>query len=198
MEYKTIQKASEEFVFKERNSKFLSQSFPVRSEEEIKSTIDEIRRRHPKASHVCYAWRLGWNPPKFGNSDDGEPPYTAGTPIQGQLERCGLTDALVTVVRYYGGVKLGKGGLIKAYRSSAEQALSGSRFIGIEPTFRLQCRLDFQELTVLRRFAPNTSLDIHPDFSSVPMTTVLVAPLKFRDRIERWLREHTIPFQEHL
>jgi uncharacterized YigZ family protein len=101
-------------------SRHLGYSFPVRSEEEVKAQIDALWKEHHNATHVCYAWRLGWDYSKHRINDDGEPSGTAGKPIYGQILSAELTNILIAVVRYYGGTKLGTGGLIDAYKTAAK------------------------------------------------------------------------------
>jgi putative IMPACT (imprinted ancient) family translation regulator len=111
--FKTIAGVSEG-LYKEKGSKFLAYAFPVNSEEEIKTALDELRTLHHKARHICYAYRLGADKTVFKYSDANEPPNTAGPPIFGQIKSMELTNVLVAVVRYFGGTKLGTGGLIQA------------------------------------------------------------------------------------
>lgn len=122
-EYKTITDAISEGFYSEKRSKFLAFAIHVTSEEEVKETVDKYRRKYYDARHVCYAYVLGPERTVFRANDDGEPSSTAGKPIMGQINRLELTDVLVIVVRYYGGVNLGTGGLIVAYRTAAADAL---------------------------------------------------------------------------
>jgi uncharacterized YigZ family protein len=120
--YKTIEGPAEGF-YKEKGSKFISLAFPVSSEEEIKSKLDDTRKKYFDARHHCYAFMVGPAKKTFRASDDGEPNHSAGDPILGQIRSKELTDILIIVVRYFGGTKLGVGGLIQAYRTAAEDAL---------------------------------------------------------------------------
>lgn len=121
--FKTITKPSEVHLYKIKNSKFFGYAFPVLNEQEIKSFIAEIKKEHYNARHWCYAWRLGVDPIRYRANDDGEPSNTAGQPILGQLQSFDVTNVLLIVVRYFGGVKLGVGGLISAYRTTALECL---------------------------------------------------------------------------
>lgn len=126
--YKEIQKeANSEFT--EQKSKFLGFAFPVYDEQEIKSILARLRAEHPNANHVCYAYRLGERYDHYRFSDDGEPGGTAGRPIFGQIEAFDLTNILVTSVRYFGGVKLGTGGLVSNYQKSAKVTLESAQII---------------------------------------------------------------------
>ncbi|WP_299017827.1 YigZ family protein [uncultured Polaribacter sp.] len=124
--YKTIDKPSKETLFKEKSSKFFGYAFPVTSEEEIKKALESLQKLHPSARHYCYAWQLGTEEIRFRANDDGEPSNSAGMPIYGQLQAFGVTNILVVSVRYFGGTKLGVGGLISAYKTSAQLTLEAS------------------------------------------------------------------------
>ena len=120
--YKTIA-APSEGLFKDKGSKFISYAFPVCSEEEIREIIQILKKDHHSARHHCYAWRLGHEKLHFRANDDGEPSNSAGKPILGQIQNSELTNILIVVVRYFGGILLGVGGLINAYRNAAQDAL---------------------------------------------------------------------------
>ena len=139
--YKTLSSPSEETLFKEKNSKFFGYAFPVNSEDEVKPLLEEIKKQHHSARHWCYAFQLGTDKVYYRANDDGEPNNTAGMPIYGQIQSFGVTNVLVVVVRYFGGVKLGVGGLISAYRTSAQMALEASDII--EKTINIQYTLKF-------------------------------------------------------
>lgn len=123
--FKTIEKPSEGY-FKDKGSKFLAYAFPVNNEEEIKEQITRIKKEHHSARHHCYAWRLGSEEIQFRANDDGEPSSTAGKPILAQLQSFGVTNVLLIVVRYFGGILLGASGLINAYRTAAADALNNA------------------------------------------------------------------------
>lgn len=124
--YKTIDIASEEVLFKDKNSKFYGYAFPVLNEDEIKQHIETLKKQHYAARHWCYAYQIGTEEIKFRANDDGEPNNSAGMPIYGQIQSFDVTNILIVVVRYFGGVKLGVGGLINAYRTAAQMALEVS------------------------------------------------------------------------
>ncbi len=115
--------APAEVASRERSSKFLAYIFPVQSEEQIRGHLELLRKRYFDATHHCYAWRLGAQGERWRANDDGEPSGTAGKPILGQINSFGLTDVVIVVVRYFGGIKLGTSGLIAAYREAARMAL---------------------------------------------------------------------------
>ena len=110
--------------YREKGSKFIAYTFPVYSEEEVKECLEEVKKEHFKARHYCYAYRIGLDGKRFRANDDGEPSGTAGRPILGQIDSFGLANVLSVVVRYFGGTKLGTGGLQRAYGGSVRQALT--------------------------------------------------------------------------
>ncbi|MEX1003168.1 MAG: YigZ family protein [Crocinitomicaceae bacterium] len=126
--YQSIKKTAEG-LYKEKGSKFLAFAIPVKSAEQAKTKIQELRETHPKAVHVCFAWRIGTEQALERFSDDGEPNNSAGKPIFGQINAFELTNILLAVVRYYGGTKLGVGGLITAYKTAAKTALDAAEII---------------------------------------------------------------------
>jgi len=126
--YRTISKPSEG-IFKDKGSKFISFAFPVISEDEIREIIHSIKKEHHSARHHCYAWRLGHEKLLFRANDDGEPSSTAGKPILGQIQSHDLTNILIVVVRYFGGILLGTNGLINAYRNAATDAVNQAEIV---------------------------------------------------------------------
>nr|WP_139959550.1 YigZ family protein [Flavicella sediminum] len=127
--YRTLAKASEESLFKEKGSKFFGYAFPVTKEAEIKEIIVQIKKEHYAARHWCYAWKLGVEQVQYRVNDDGEPSNSAGQPIYGQILSAEITNVLVVIVRYFGGVKLGVGGLVRAYKAAAELTIENSEIV---------------------------------------------------------------------
>lgn len=127
--YKTIDFPSEEVLLKEKNSKFFGYAIPITSEEEVKEILDRLRKEHFSARHWCYAYQIGTEKIQYRANDDGEPNNSAGMPIYGQIQSFEVTNVLVVVVRYFGGVKLGVGGLISAYKTAAQMALENATII---------------------------------------------------------------------
>lgn len=128
-EYFTIKDNISEGFYSEKRSKFLAFAFYVTTEEEIKEIVSEYRKKYYDARHVCWAYMLGAQRTEFRANDDGEPSSTAGKPILGQINKNELTDILIIVVRYYGGVNLGTSGLIVAYRTAAAEAIANAEII---------------------------------------------------------------------
>ena len=127
--YKTIDFPSEEVLLKEKNSKFFGYAFPVTSEEDVKENLERLRKEHFSARHWCYAYQIGTEKIQYRANDDGEPNNSAGMPIYGQIQSFEVTNILVVVVRYFGGVKLGVGGLISAYKTAAQMALENATIV---------------------------------------------------------------------
>jgi uncharacterized YigZ family protein len=158
--YKTITSPSEEILFKEKNSKFFGYAFPVTSEEEIKNHLDVLRKQHYGAVHFCYAFQIGTDKIQFRANDDGEPSNTAGAPIYGQIQSFGLTNILVVVVRFFGGIKLGVGGLISAYRTSAQMALEASEIIEKTIDIHYIISFDYKNMNKVMRVIKEKNLEI--------------------------------------
>jgi len=139
--YKTIDIASEETLFKEKGSKFFGYAFPVLSEDDVKDCLEVLKKKHHSARHFCYAYQIGVEHIQYRANDDGEPNNSAGLPIYGQIQSFEVTNTLIVSVRYFGGTKLGVGGLISAYKKSAQLALTASEII--EKTINVQFKLTF-------------------------------------------------------
>jgi len=138
--YNTIAQPVES-LFKDKGSKFLGFAYPVNNEEDIRVHLEYLKELHPKATHHCYAWRLGTDDYHYRANDDGEPSGTAGKPILGQIDAAGLTNCLVVSVRYFGGTKLGVPGLIAAYKASARLTLEATEIVTkiIMHSYKIQC-----------------------------------------------------------
>lgn len=158
--YKTVSKEVCEGFYSEKRSKFLAFVHHVDSVDEAMAVVKEYRKKYYDARHCCYAYVLGSDRADFRANDDGEPSSTAGKPILGQLNRLELTDVLVVVIRYYGGVNLGTGGLIVAYRTATEDALSKA---GIEEKFveeRITYRFTYPMINAVMRVVKETGARI--------------------------------------
>lgn len=138
--YKTIV-APSEGMYKEKGSKFLSFAYPVKTETEVKTIIEQLKKEYYDARHHCYAYIIGYDKSAWRVNDDGEPSGTAGKPIHGQLQSFDLTNVLLVVVRYFGGVKLGVGGLVNAYKTASKDALMNAEIV--ERTINEIYRLEF-------------------------------------------------------
>lgn len=158
--YKTISKPSEEVLFKDKNSKFFGYAYPVLNEDDIKTHLEALKKQHHSARHWCYAYQIGTERIKYRANDDGEPSNSAGQPIYGQIQSFELTNVLVVVVRYFGGVKLGVGGLINAYRTGAQMALEESNII--EKTINIDYLIgfDYKNMNKVMRIIKEKQLKI--------------------------------------
>ena len=158
--YKTITKASKEVLFKDKNSKFFGYAFPVLSEDDVKSKLELLKKQHHAARHWCYAYQIGTEDISYRANDDGEPNNSAGMPIYGQIQSFDVTNVLVIVVRYFGGVKLGVGGLINAYKTAAQLALESSKIVTktINKTYLI--KFDYKNMNKVMRVIKEKQLKI--------------------------------------
>ncbi len=181
--YKTITKASEEVLFKDRNSKFFGYAFPVKHEEEIKQHLEELKKKHHSARHWCYAWQLGKDNFQFRANDDGEPSNSAGMPIYGQIQSFDVTDTLIVVVRYFGGVKLGVGGLIHAYRTAAQMALEASNIVTRTIDKRFEIAFDYPEMNKVMRVIKENNLNVMDQILELDCRVIISVRKKEAERI---------------
>ena len=158
--YKTIAQASEEILFKEKNSKFFGYAFPIESEEELKPIVDNLKKLHPTAGHFCYAYQLGIEKIIYRANDDGEPSTSAGMPIYGQLQSFGVTNTLIIVVRLFGGIKLGVGGLISAYKTAAQLSLEHALIIEKTINVTYLILFEYKNINKVMRIIKEKNLDI--------------------------------------
>lgn len=185
-QFKTISDIAEGF-YKEKGSKFLAFAIPCKTEEEIKEHIQRLRKEHYQAVHVCSAFRLGSDKKKYRASDDGEPSNSAGAPILGQIQSFDLTNILIAVVRYYGGVNLGVGGLIHAYRTASKEALENAQIIEQEDEIQVTLSYHYNEMPQVMSLLKNSkSKIINQDFQlSCKLSIQLpVSELKLLDQLE--------------
>lgn len=157
--YYTIKDRSEG-LYKEKGSKFLSFAFPVESEDEVKARLEELKKKYFDARHHCYAYILGEESDRFRAYDDGEPGHSAGDPILGQIRSHDLTFTLIVVVRYFGGTKLGVGGLINAYKTAASEAISNNRIVEQLILAKVRLRFEYAELNQVMKLVKDLDLSI--------------------------------------
>ncbi|KAA9341041.1 YigZ family protein [Adhaeribacter soli] len=138
--------APAEGLYKEKGSKFIALAYPVRNEEEIKETLAQVRKTYFDARHHCYAYLLGAAKKVYRANDDGEPNHSAGDPILGQIRSSGLSNVLVIVVRYFGGTKLGVGGLIHAYKTATADALASAPVIEKHETSVIKLEFEYAQM----------------------------------------------------
>ncbi|SFH79298.1 IMPACT family protein [Halpernia frigidisoli] len=146
--FKTIKKPIYEVLLKEKGSKFIGFAASVFNEEDFKKFLEQIKKDHPKATHHCYAFKIGTEGENFRANDDGEPNGSAGLPIYNQILAKELTNICVVVVRYYGGTKLGVSGLVKAYKLCAQETLELSEVIilDLKTTFEIKFKFEIQNI----------------------------------------------------
>lgn len=147
-------------LFKDRKSKFFGFAFNVEDLNQVKNKILELKAAYPDSSHICYAYKIGTDRPEIRMNDDGEPAYSAGAPIFGQIEAYELCNILVCVIRYYGGTKLGIGGLIHAYRETTKACLEQSQITNIIPTKILILNFEYAVLDQVMRIISQKQLKI--------------------------------------
>jgi uncharacterized YigZ family protein len=158
--YKTILKASEESLFKEKGSKFFGYAFPVLNEDDVKDCLEELKKKHHSARHFCYAYQIGVEDVKYRANDDGEPNNSAGLPIYGQIQSFEVTNILIVSVRYFGGTKLGVGGLISAYKTSAQFTLEASEIIEKTIDVHFQLNFEYDLMNAVQRIIKDKNLEI--------------------------------------
>lgn len=182
--YKTLKKPSIETLYKEKGSKFYGYAFPVENEDEATLAINLIKQKHPKARHFCYAYQLGEQYDVHKVNDDGEPNNSAGLPIYGQIQSFSLTKVLVVVVRYFGGTKLGVGGLIQAYKTSAQITLQIATIIekNIQESFEII--FEYPDTNLVLRLFQNFEAQIITQYYGDPCKIRFNVPLKFVDKIK--------------
>lgn len=158
--YKTIEISVENILFKEKNSKFFGFAFPVTSEIEVKTHLENLKAEHFSARHWCYAYQIGTENIKFRANDDGEPSNSAGMPIYGQIQSFEITNVLVVVVRYFGGVKLGVGGLISAYKTTAQLTLDESNIVEKTIDKQFKITFDYKNMNKVMRIIKEKNIQI--------------------------------------
>lgn len=160
--YKTLTKPSEEVLFKDKNSKFFGYAYPIKNEDDVKEYIESLKKQHHSARHWCYAYQTGMDEASlyFRANDDGEPNNSAGLPIYGQIQSFDVTNILIVVVRYFGGVKLGVGGLINAYKTSAQMALEASKIVKRTINKQFLIRFDYKNMNKVMRVIKENNLKI--------------------------------------
>jgi len=169
--YKTIVAESPVSLYKEKGSKFYGYAFPVKNEEEITHFLEQVKAKHHKARHWCYAWQLGIEELSYKVNDDGEPSNSAGQPIYGQILSKDVTNVLVVVVRYFGGVKLGVGGLVRAYKTAAQLALESVEIVTKTIDQKFSLTFEYKDMNKVQRIIKkyqvpisNQNLELHCEY----------------------------------
>jgi len=158
--YKTIDNAITNILYKEKNSKFFGFVHPVLNETDVKRYLEAVKKEHHAARHWCYAYQIGTSQRKFRVNDDGEPNNTAGMPIYGQIQSFDVTNTLIIVVRYFGGVKLGVGGLIQAYKATAQLALESCKIVEKTINIEFSIAFEYKNMNTVMRVIKEKNLTI--------------------------------------
>lgn len=174
--YRTL-KGESSGLYKDKGSKFHAYAFHVSTIEEVEACLEKVRKDHHSARHHCYAYRLEADGSAYRANDDGEPAHSAGDPILGQIDSHELTEVLIIVVRYFGGVKLGVGGLINAYRSAAKEALDDGRIVTTVVKCRIRVDFSYARMSEVMRIMKQTGADMKSNQFEVSCTLVAEMPL---------------------
>ena len=156
--YKTILQPSEGVLYTDKGSKFYGYAFPLKTIDDYKGSIEKLKQKHSSAGHFCFALHHGISTPYYRTSDDGEPSNSAGLPIYGQLQAFGVTNILVVVVRYFGGTKLGVGGLISAYKTTAKLSLEASELKTLDILIPYKLSFEYKDLGQVMRIVKKYQL----------------------------------------
>jgi len=186
--YNTL-KLRTEGLYKEKGSKFIGIAQSCYSEEEAKELLSEWKKEHHQAGHLCYAYRFGKELTVFRANDDGEPSNSAGAPILGQIQSFGLTNVLIGVVRYYGGTKLGVGGLINAYRTAAKEALEKNEIIEVEVFHHFRLIFDYPIMSDIMNWLKKSNLDYKNQLFEVNCQLEVAFPLLRSEQLLAELNE---------
>lgn len=173
-------------LYKEKGSRFLSFAMPVSSTEDVKAKLQVLKKNYYDARHICYAYVLGKNKTIFRSNDDGEPSGTAGKPILGQINSKDLTNVLVVVVRYFGGILLGTGGLVIAYREAAADAIQNNKIVSRLVESNIAIQFSYERMNDVMRIVKENSLTI----TSQHLDTKCFMSFKVRESFVEQLKEN--------
>jgi len=185
--YKTIATEVHKILLKEKKSKFYGYAFPIQDESEVRPLLEQLRKAHPTANHVCYAWQLGIENPSYRANDDGEPNNSAGMPIYGQIQSFGVTNILIVVIRVFGGTKLGVGGLISAYRKTAQLTLETAKIVEKIIQKHLTLTFEYAEIDTVMRFLKKNQLELVSQKLHLDCEVVLAVRKKELKRVRKEL-----------
>ncbi len=182
--YKTLGKKSEG-LFKDKGSKFIAHAIPCQSEEEIKTELEALKKQYYDARHHCYAYIIGNHKEEYRANDDGEPSGTAGKPIHGQLLSHDLTNSLIVVIRYFGGIKLGVRGLINAYKFAALDAIQNNHIITKIVNDEYDVTFEYADMNDVMRIIKEESLNIVTQDFQMTCSLRFSVRQKFSDKVEK-------------
>jgi len=175
-------------IYKEKGSKFMAFAFPVKTEDEAVKKIDMLRKKYYDARHHCYAYRLGCNGELYRANDDGEPTNTAGKPILGQLLAFDISNVVVVVVRYFGGILLGTGGLIQAYKKASENALNNAEILTDIVTDTFSVSFDYSELNHVLKIIKDMNLKCFEQDFGMNCSMKITARKSLSEQLEKRLK----------
>jgi uncharacterized YigZ family protein len=183
-------------LYKEKGSKFLGFAVSCKDVSDVKRLVDSWRKEHPGACHVCYAFKLGCDGKHYRASDDGEPSNSAGQPILGQINAFGVTEVLVAVVRYYGGTKLGVGGLINAYRTAAKLALEDAGIIEKDMMAKFVLSCSYEQLPLIMKEIKMRNFDITNQSLDLTCQIEVEMKIELAEAFEHFLQFQNITFEK--
>ena len=195
MSYQSIAKIGSG-LYKEKGSKFMGFAVSCKDESEVKKLVDDWRKEHPGACHVCYAFKLGYDGKHYRVSDDGEPSNSAGQPILGQINAFGVTQVLVAVVRYYGGTKLGVGGLINAYRTAAKLALEDAGVVEKDIMAKYIVSCSYEQLPLVMKEIKMKNLEIIEQNLDLLCQIEVEMKIELAEAFEHFLSFQNIRFEK--
>lgn len=189
-EFHTLSNPTEAFLHKEKKSKFWGYAIPLYKEADLKVFIEKLQSDHPNANHFCYAWSMGIHPEISRKNDDGEPNNTAAAPIYGQIQSFNLCYTAVVVVREFGGVKLGSGGLISAYKTAAQGALEQAKIVKkkIKKSYKLS--VTYPKLHKLMRLIKQQHAVVLDQKLGNLCEILIEIPLDISAEFEKTIRDH--------
>jgi uncharacterized YigZ family protein len=176
-------KSQSEGLYKEKGSKFIGLAVACYNEEQAKEYLEAWKKEHHQARHLCYAYRLGWEMEVYRVNDDGEPANSAGAPIFGQIQSFELSNVLIGVVRYYGGTKLGVGGLINAYRTAAKEAIENGKMITIEVFQTIQLHFEYDLMPDIMNWIKKQDVNYDNQIFELACSLTLQLPLYRKDEL---------------
>ena len=181
--------AQSEGLYKEKGSKFIGYAVACYDEEQAKELLEEWRSNHHQARHLCYAYRFGVDKAKYRANDDGEPNNSAGAPILGQIESYNLTNVLIGVIRYFGGTKLGVGGLITAYRSAAKDAIENGSIVELEVYNWIEISFDYQDMPHIMNLLKKNKIALSNKKFEENCELTLCLEIDYSEVIQKQLKE---------
>ncbi|MEY3236067.1 MAG: hypothetical protein RI883_168 [Bacteroidota bacterium] len=186
--YKTLVSLSEG-LYKEKGSKFIGLAIACYTEQEAKTFLDIWRKEHYQARHLCYAYRFGVDQKVFRANDDGEPNNSAGAPILGQIQSFDLSNVLIGVVRYYGGTKLGVGGLIQAYKTAAKEAIENGKIIELEVFEWVKILFDYSAMPHVMNLLKQYQMPIKEQVFENDCSIITILPLNSKEFLKEEIKK---------